>query len=910
MISLTIGFLAGYPAACRWFGFFQKPLAGKIMLLAVIWIVLSALIWIIMRQVEYQIKPFRAGKNHRIGYIAAMVGSFLVLWVFHWQPPAFPSTFQMNITPQGIVHLFQAKSGGGAFPLDQFTAAAGWQLTETGWAHTSEPNAALQFYGVANAPLELVFATGPLEGIVVIDIAGSSTILNLYSPSSDATIYQPFFASPGSPTTIWKFWVSLLLVAEWLLLALLLFALFMHWPAGSTAFFFPIVFLLPYVTTIAGHNVTLGNDFGPFYYVYKTYLLDFLANGRFPLWSPSEAAGYPFFSNPLAQTVYPPNLLLALIYWLNQGYTKLDHQVYTVLAICWFSIGLYLWLRSLKVESRFAVFAALTMALSYKMTELLRFTNAAHEAAWFPWILLGLTKLFSATNTKTTVRWAAVLFAALVCLFTAGYPYYIYYLPFLAAPYLIFMLIPRLRTILFGIEKPDWRRFTAGAFIASLLALLVCAPYLYQMGRTINQTAGRAGDDFQHATMYPFDFQDTVESLVYPPAARPEGWFYFGALGVVLMTLYFAHPQRDVSTDENPVLAQRRTWPVKVALLGWLVFLSYISYGDRSYLYLLLYKILPEFSALRGWGRLSIALLPGLALLLAYSMADFEGRLTSATTKTRRLTQLMVWIPLIAVTISALSYQLVILKSGFTDEYWKSFFIPRTAFLIQTVANTMGRNIQPDPATLSLWFSLAYIVFGLMAAVIVALLICKVRLRFGSSAHWLLFIGLGLFSAINLWFGGAWLWNNGFSLKEDRKPGNYQRMFSSALTTPRKNENSTLTLSPSFSVGSPPKWHYGRYQEFYFRAVGESDARDALLGVTDGRRFYFSDSIRYETIAGYLVDANQFEIKPVVHEYTGDSLLVEVTMPQSGYFSFIDNWDEDWRAQVDGKSVAMEQLFG
>jgi uncharacterized membrane protein YfhO len=48
----------------------------------------------------------------------------------------------------------------------------------------------------------------------------------------------------------------------------------------------------------------------------------------------------------------------------------------------------------------------------------------------------------------------------------------------------------------------------------------------------------------------------------------------------------------------------------------------------------------------------------------------------------------------------------------------------------------------------------------------------------------------------------------------------------------------------------------------------------------------------------------------MIHEYTGDSLLVEVTVPQTGYFSFIDNWDEDWRARVDGKPVAIERLFG
>jgi uncharacterized membrane protein YfhO len=90
----------------------------------------------------------------------------------------------------------------------------------------------------------------------------------------------------------------------------------------------------------------------------------------------------------------------------------------------------------------------------------------------------------------------------------------------------------------------------------------------------------------------------------------------------------------------------------------------------------------------------------------------------------------------------------------------------------------------------------------------------------------------------------------------------------------------------------------------------ENTARDELLGVTDGRRFFFSTSINYPNVTDFLKDTHQFEFKPVVHDYTGDSLLLEVNVPQAGYFSFIDNWDEDWRATVDDKPVEIERLFG
>lgn len=828
--------------------------------------------------------------------------------IFHWQPPVFPSSFQIEIRADGQVELVQAISGGKTLPLDIFSGSKSWNLSGSSWQHSGTDKSSLIFSGSTHAPLELIFSSGPQSGKATVLAQGTAYPLNLITPMPDYVIFDPLSAALGTLSPLWLFWVGLLGLAEWGLLTVMLYVLFSRWAAGTLAALFPLLFLLPYITTLAGHNVTLGNDFGPFYYVYKTYLLDFLSQGQFPLWSPSEGSGYDFFSNPLAQTVYPPNLLLALIYRLNEGYTRLDHQIFTVAAIGWFSLGLYVWLRSLGIEKHSAVFAALTMALSYKMTELLRFPNAAHEAAWYPWILLALTKLFTASHWKTVWRWSAGLGIFLICLFTAGYPYFVYYLPFLAAPYLVFMLIPRVRRVIFQVEKPDWHKFLAGFGAASLAAVLVCAPYLLQMSRTITQTSGRAGDDFLHATMYPFDFLDTLESLVYPVGARPEGWFYFGALGLTLMVFFLAHPAKEIVPDEKQETIQRRAWPVKAALLGWLVFLSYISYGEQSYLFLLFYRILPEFSALRGWGRLSIALLPGLALLLAYALSDFDTWLKMPREKSSRLKP-WVWMALVGVGIFSLGVQLTEFSRGITDEYWELYFIPRSAYLIQTVANVLGQNFVPDPSTLSAIFSYFFMVFSLLSCLLVFWILWKAG-KVDRITRLLIPVSFSFFSTVNLWFGGAWLWNNGFSAKEIRKPGDYQRMMPRSLSTPRKNENSTLTLSPSFSVGSPPKWHYQRYQDFYFGSEDELPARDELLGVIDGNRFYFSTSIDHPAIADFLADARRFDIRPVIHDYTGDYLLVELNAPQPGYFSFIDNWDEHWTARVDGKPVEIELLFG
>src|SRR5262249_24853256 len=82
-----------------------------------------------------------------------------------------------------------------------------------------------------------------------------------------------------------------------------------HWTSDRVAVLivcaWPFLFLWPYTFGL----VSIGNDFVTAQYNYKAYLLVALASWHFPLWSPTELGGYPFFSNPFAQAGYPLNLV-------------------------------------------------------------------------------------------------------------------------------------------------------------------------------------------------------------------------------------------------------------------------------------------------------------------------------------------------------------------------------------------------------------------------------------------------------------------------------------------------------------------------------------------------------------------------------------------------------------------------
>ena len=199
-------------------------------------------------------------------------------------------------------------------------------------------------------------------------------------------------------------------------------------------FIWPAVYLFPYVFPIGGRYLAIGNDFTGLYGSYKFYLLDYLSHLTIPLWSPSEAAGFPFFSSPFTQTFYPLNLPLAAFYRFFGGYSMLEHQRFTILGLSIFGLGLYFWLRSLGLSRRPVLFGTFVMSVSLKITEIIRFPNAVHTAAWYPWVLFAITKIFRSTSTRQAVKYGVLLAFSLVCLLTGGYPYYVFYAVFLFGP--------------------------------------------------------------------------------------------------------------------------------------------------------------------------------------------------------------------------------------------------------------------------------------------------------------------------------------------------------------------------------------------------------------------------------------------------------------------------------------------
>jgi hypothetical protein len=171
-------------------------------------------------------------------------------------------------------------------------------------------------------------------------------------------------------------------------------------------------------------------------------------------------------------------------------------------------------------------------------------------------------------------------------------------------------------------------------------------------------------------------------------------------------------------------------------------------------------------------------------------------------------------------------------------------------------------------------------------------------------------VGLVLFSALETGVIGPWVWARGIRATEPRRYLNADQWPLESLAVPRTDEAITLPLNSTFSVGIKPNWYFDRYAQFLEMTGDEPGARRRFLGVLDGRRLYFSQAIGYTEIQAFLDDAAHFQDCERVVSYTGDALVVDVRAPADGYLSFIDNWDPDWEATVDGRSTQIELLFG
>jgi hypothetical protein len=331
---------------------------------------------------------------------------------------------------------------------------------------------------------------------------------------------------------------------------------------------------------------------------------------------------------------------------------------------------------------------------------------------------------------------------------------------------------------------------------------------------------------------------------------------------------------------------------VKLFFLIWICIITYISYGRYSYLFKLLWEFLPGFSSLRVWGRLNIILVPILAWLSSIAYASFESVLSSknAPVLKKRSYLFSPIFVLPAVYAVVLAIQLYLHRNNIHDTIWTQYF---------THVSTQR---------------LHFIVYGAVAFIAIFSIVVLNKwfsLKSNKALTTVLAV-LVLVATIETRHVGARMWT-------PQRPGITQKnrirldvakMNEASFRYRRTDHHGSIPLGPNFSVGVMEPWYFGRYNKFLKETKDELEARRALLGVLDGRKIFFSKSIKHFTVRAFLLDASGFRRPGQLLSYTGNELRWEIDTPVEGYLSFIDNWAQGWKVFVDGKEADMELLFG
>lgn len=115
----------------------------------------------------------------------------------------------------------------------------------------------------------------------------------------------------------------------------------------------------------------------------RVFLSESIRSGRFPLWNPYVFAGTPFLADPQSRLLYPIELLL-----LTQDPERAmayDVAIHVFLAM----LGMYLFLRAIKVTGPGALLGGCTYAFSSFFYFRYGFPTLAASAAWIPFFFYG-----------------------------------------------------------------------------------------------------------------------------------------------------------------------------------------------------------------------------------------------------------------------------------------------------------------------------------------------------------------------------------------------------------------------------------------------------------------------------------------------------------------------------------------
>jgi len=354
---------------------------------------------------------------------------------------------------------------------------------------------------------------------------------------------------------------------------------FIQWGWAALLFILTLLFLRPVL--IPQGAQAIARDASYLFVPWLSFARESLAAGRFPLWDPTTFSGYPLYANPQVALFYPFTWLAIL---LRPG---VGLSLYAALHVWLAGVGMYLLVRRSSPAPHEAWLPSLLAALTFMFSGFVAARlSEGHlgllaTLAWTPWIVLALE-----WSVERRSAWAGVL---------AGIPLALSILAGHTSSLLFVALIWLAYGLFVAITQRSWGLVIRQGALAGVTALAISAIQTLPTLQLIAHSTRTTGIDYGFASLPPAHlvtlivpgyFGDSTATGYWSVPNFAELTYYAGVLPLVVLVLALRRPTS-------------RTW----LYLALIVFGVLFALGTYSFLYPLLYDLLPPFRLGRAPAR-------------------------------------------------------------------------------------------------------------------------------------------------------------------------------------------------------------------------------------------------------------------------------------------------------------------
>ncbi len=389
--------------------------------------------------------------------------------------------------------------------------------------------------------------------------------------------------------------------------------------AGLALFFASLFF---FYDLLGGRYLFTERDLGPYFIPPRSFWVESIKDGHFPLWNPYLFSGYPFFANPQHAILYPLNGLFFLL--------PFDLAFNAIIILHFFLGGLftYLLLKDLKANATGALISGLIFMLGGYLLSVHSLLTILLSVIWTPLIMMFFRRAIASPELKNEI-----LTGVFMTISFLGGGVEIVYGNFFVLFFMVVLSTPdwvdpevtpkspfagsESRFSGFFRKLPISRRRPRGFYmrfrsflVVSLAFFLLSAVQLIPFLELFHYSIRGGGISYHEATIWSFAPKDVL--LFFLPDAYGyfldmkkywvnQCWFktlYTGGLPFILSLIFFLPLCRSLSpsSEKNGV---KGSGSEKKLYFSLMFFSLFLSLGQYNPLYPYLFKYFPFFNGIR-----------------------------------------------------------------------------------------------------------------------------------------------------------------------------------------------------------------------------------------------------------------------------------------------------------------------